>query len=98
MEWIAGTACSNLGSLLWSCAQVDEGKRKLKPDSKLQQVADESVVVMKSRPEKASNGVEEKTGMIRATNSVLDFMTGKIFMEMRRGEVSMKIFMNLKGE
>jgi hypothetical protein len=28
-----------------------------------QQVADESVVVSKFRPVKASNGVEEKTGM-----------------------------------
>jgi hypothetical protein len=40
-------------------------KRKLKVETKRCKVADESVVVMKSRPEKAGNGLEEKTGTTR---------------------------------
>ena len=38
-------------------------RRDSSSQSKFRQVADESVVVSKFRPEKASNGVEGKTGM-----------------------------------
>ncbi|WP_041401352.1 hypothetical protein [Salinispira pacifica] len=44
-------------------AKGRERQAEMQVRSKFQQVADESVVVSKFRPVKASNGVEEKTGM-----------------------------------
>ena len=54
---VTGEACWN------PCNGRMAARRDSSSQSKFQQVADESVVVSKFRPVKASNGVEGKTGM-----------------------------------
>ena len=61
MEFLTGSLCNNRGNLALSralCADIVI-KRKLK-NTMLCEVADDSVVVMKFRPMKAGNGVEDK--------------------------------------
>jgi len=52
-------------------------------------VADESVVVMKLRPVKASNGVEDKTGV--TCMYMQDLLGAKSPNKVRREEVSTKL-------
>lgn len=96
MELFTGSTHSNWGSLAWFWKQIRRRQDESQAESKLCQVADESVVVKKSRPEKAGNRLEEKTGM---TLSVVagDVFLAKSWIRMRREEVSMKIFWN-QGE
>ena len=64
MELFTGSTHSNWGSLAWFWKQIRGKQDESQAESKQCQVADESVVVNKFRPVKASNGVEDKTGMI----------------------------------
>ena len=57
----------NWGSLvsswfLWSKSQVRKAQEETQVLSTRCEVADDSVVVMKSRPEKAGNSLEDKAG------------------------------------
>ena len=54
------------------------------------EVADDSVVVMKSRPVKAGNRLEGKTGMIRRLCSLGADMSQKPY-QLRREEVYLKV-------
>ena len=54
------------------------------------EVADDSVVVMKFRPVKAGNSVEEKTGMTRQQSLLGAGMCQKLY-RLRRDEVYLKV-------
>ena len=52
------------GSLIWFCVLADSKVQEETQDcATLCEVADDSVVVMKSRPMKGSNALEDKSGM-----------------------------------
>lgn len=64
MEFLTGSLCNNGGNLASSrtiCADIVI-KRKIK-NTVVCEVADDSVVVMKSQPMKAGNSVEDKIEM-----------------------------------
>lgn len=79
VAYLTGSQCSNWGSLASTPAA--------KPEAWLQEaiqapcwceVADESVVVSKARPMKASNGVEVKTGPTVGNESIRADHTQKV--------------------
>jgi hypothetical protein len=74
MESVTGNPHSNWGSLIWFWKknQIRERQGETQADLMLCQVADESVVVNKSRPMKAGNRLEEKTGTTWSQNVFRD--------------------------
>ena len=64
VAFLTGSWCSNWGSLTpLSGEQPEASAREATQGRCWCEVADDAVVVSKVRPEKASNGVEDKTGL-----------------------------------
>ena len=67
-----------------------EAQGEIQGGSKRCEVADDSVVVMKSRPVKPGNSVEDKTGMTQRPGSLGAVMRQKPWL-LRRDEVYLKV-------
>jgi hypothetical protein len=74
--------------------EIGRDKEKSEDLPKQWEVADDSVVVMKFRPVKPGNSVEDKTGMTRRPGSSGAAMSQKPW-QLRRDEVYLKVLLKL---